>query len=111
MYVLHEKEQFFFDQPTLDQLTGFLSAWKSPCCICAPLLGKSLVEAGVDVTILDIDERFSSLKGFRRFDINRPDWLGDEIDIIVCDSLFYNVSLSNLFAAHRTLVKMIFLNR
>ena len=103
MYELHENEQYFFDQPTLDHLANFLAAWPSPCCICAPLLGQRLAERGVAVTILDIDERFAAVPGFRRYDLYRPAWLGAEFGIILCDPPFFNVSLSQLFAALRLL--------
>jgi hypothetical protein len=103
MYEMHENEQYFFDQATIEHLTRFLTAWPSPCCLCAPLLGKRLADQGVAVTILDIDERFATVSGFRRYDIYRPEWLGSEFGIILCDPPFYNVSLSQLFAAIRIL--------
>lgn len=103
MYELHENEQYFFDGPTLDHLASFLSHWENPCYICAPLLGKKLQSIGVDVTILDVDERFATVPGFRRFDLHRPEWLGDTFDIVLCDPPFYSVSLSRLFAALRVL--------
>ena len=103
MYERHENEQYFFDEKTLTKLTAFLADFQPLCCICAPLLGRRLQEAGVDVRILDIDERFADLPGFRRFDLYRPEWLGEEFKLIVCDPPFYNVSLSQLFAALRTL--------
>lgn len=97
----HENEQYFFDAPTLDRLASFLGQWQAPCCICAPMVGKALVDAGRPVTILDIDERFAALPGFRHFDIERPEWLADRFDIILCDPPFYNVSLSGLFETLR----------
>ena len=103
MYELHEKEQYFFDEETLARLTSFLAPHAPICCLCAPLLGQHLVKAGVDVKILDVDERFTSLPGFERFDIFRPEWQGYEFRIILCDPPFYRVSLSQLFAAIRVL--------
>src|SRR5262245_31397680 len=105
MYELHENEQYFFDEPTLSHLAAFVSAFQSPCCLCAPLLGKALVDRGRAVRILDIDERFASIPGFSLFDIHRPKWLGERFDLIVCDPPFYNISLSRLFAAVRTLAR------
>jgi hypothetical protein len=55
------------------------------------------------VRILDIDERFDHLAGFRRYDIYRPEWLGEEFGLIICDPPFYGASLSRLFAAIRML--------
>ena len=103
MYELHKNEQYFFDEKTLEHLADFLSQWTAPCCLCAPMLGKRLAEMGVNVTVLDIDERFKEVKGFRRFDIYRPDWIGIEFDVIFCDPPFFNASLSQLFGALRLL--------
>jgi hypothetical protein len=108
MYELHENEQYFFDRPTIAHLADFLSAYDNPCCICCPLLGRELAERGVAVRILDIDERFANLPGFRRYDLYRPEWLGEEFGIIVCDPPFYNVSLSQLFAAIRMLSRNLY---
>ncbi len=103
MYELHENEQYFFDAATLDRLAAFVGGWASPCLLCAPLLGKRLVESNVEVSILDIDDRFASLPGFRRFDIHRPEWTGRKFGLILCDPPFFRVSLSQLFSALRLL--------
>jgi hypothetical protein len=108
MYELHENEQYFFDRPTLTHLAAFLSAYPNPCCLCCPLLGRELAERGLTVRILDIDERFASLPGFRRYDLHRPEWLGEEFGIIVCDPPFYNISLSRLFAGIRLLSRNLY---
>lgn len=108
MHERHENEQYFFDDPTLDTLSSFLLAFETPCCICAPRLGQRLIERGGSPKILDIDTRFEHLPGFRLFDLQRPRWLGERYDIIVCDPPFYNVSLSRLFAALRLLSRNTF---
>jgi putative N6-adenine methyltransferase len=108
MYELHENEQYFFDKPTVTHLADFVQGYDNPCCLCAPLLGQELVRRGVRVRILDIDERFAHLDGFRRYDIYRPEWLGEEFGLIVCDPPFYNVSLSQLFAAIRMLSRNLY---
>jgi hypothetical protein len=100
---LHSNEQYFFGSDTLNQLATFLEGWENPCCICCPMLGKELESRGVDVTILDIDERFSSLKGFKKYDLLRPEWIRKKFGIIVCDPPFYNLSLSKLSYALRML--------
>jgi len=101
----HENEQYFFTADTLAHLSAFLARYSSICVICAPMLGKALAERGAKVTILDIDERFADLPGFRHWDLSRPNWLGEEFDIIVCDPPFFNVSLSQLFQALRLLAR------
>jgi hypothetical protein len=101
----HEREQYFFDPPTLDHLAAFVSTFDNPCCICTPLLAKAVVARGRPVRILDVDERFASLPGFIHYDLYRPTWLGERFDLIVCDPPFYGVSLSQLFTAIRTLAR------
>jgi hypothetical protein len=103
MYELHENEQYFFDQSTLDHLSSCLGEFSDPCCLCAPLLGQALVKKGISVTILDIDDRFSQLAGFFHYDLHRPKWLGRKFGVILCDPPFYKLSLSQLFAAIRML--------
>ena len=103
MYEKHENEQYFFDKKTLTNLAEFVSSFDHPCCICAPLLGKELENRGVQVKILDIDERFSDLRGFRKYDLYKPEWLGEEFGLLICDPPFFRVSLSQLFTAMRLL--------
>src|SRR3989442_13936573 len=103
MYEKHDTEQYFFDGPTLDHLANFVSSFDNPCCLCAPLLGKMVVERGYHVRNLDVDERFAGVPGFMLYDIYRTKWLGETFDLIVSDPPFYNVSLSQLFSAIRTI--------
>lgn len=105
MYELHENEQYFFAQKTLDELEVFLAGYSPVCCLCAPSLGERLATNGQDVRILDIDRRFERTKVFRYFDINRPEWTGEKYGIIVCDPPFFNISLSRLFTAIRMLAQ------
>jgi len=105
MYELHENEQYFFTEETIDELTRFLGGYSPVCCLCAPSLGKRLSENGHDVHILDIDKRFENCKGFHYWDINRPEWTGRKYEMIICDPPFFNISLSRLFAAIRLLAQ------
>ena len=84
-------------------LADFAGGYGPVCCLCAPLLGQELAARNHPVRILDADERFAALPGFRRYDICRPEWLGETYGLIVCDPPFFNVSLSQLFAAIRLL--------
>ncbi len=99
MHELHENEQYFFDEPTIEQLADFVATFDSPCVICAPMIGLRLTEMGIDVSILDIDNRFADLPGFRHWDLYNPKWLGQKFGLILCDPPFFNVSLSQLFSA------------
>ena len=70
----HEHEQYFFDDATRARLADLLQDRPRPCCLCVPSVGQELVRRGRAVTVLDIDERFVDLPGFRHFDIARPEW-------------------------------------
>src|SRR2546423_407795 len=92
-----EIEQYFFDEPTLDHLARFAARFRNPCCLCTPTLGSKLEELGVTVRTLDIDERFSGLRGFIPYNIEAPHVLAEGFGIIICDPPFLNVPLSRLF--------------
>lgn len=104
----HSKEQFFFDANTTEVLASFVEGFSNPCCLCTPTVGSLVEEEGLDIATLDIDERFNHLKGFRRFDLYRPEHLGEEYDLILCDPPFFKVSLSQLFKAVRMLSRFDF---
>jgi hypothetical protein len=99
----HEREQYFWDSVTVEQVADVASRFESPCALCAPLLGVELEKRSVVSRVLDVDDRFSHLSGFTRYDIYRPVWLGEEFGAIVCDPPFWIVSLSQLFTAIRLL--------
>ena len=69
------------------------------------MVGRELAKRQVRARVLDIDERFSDVAGFVRYDIYRPLWLGEHFGVIVCDPPFWKVSLSQLFGAVRLLAK------
>lgn len=99
----HDNEQYFFDPPTVQVVADLLAPYARPCVLCAPTVGAELESRGVAVTVLDIDERFAHLHGFRHWDINRPQRFDERFDVIFCDPPFFNVSLSRLLRAIRTL--------
>lgn len=105
MHENHQREQYFFDAPTIAHLSAFLAAYDHVCCLCAPTLGRALAAAGRAVTLLDLDERFAGVPGFQRYDLYRPAWLGTAFDLLICDPPFFNVSLSQLFSAIRVLAR------
>ena len=99
----HEREQYFFDRPTLDALADLMSRYERPCCLCAPMLGREMHRRGRPVRVLDVDLRFADLTGFVEWDLYRPRHLDEEFDLLLCDPPFFNVSLSQLFSAIRLL--------
>lgn len=99
----HELEQYFFDRDTIAELAELVDCFENPCCVCTPMLAQALLERGREVALFDVDERFSSLPGFRKWDLERPVYLDEEFDFVICDPPFFNVSLRQLFHAMRTL--------
>jgi hypothetical protein len=99
----HEREQYFFDPATVDELCGILARFERPCCLCAPSVGAEMHRRGRVVRILDTDRRFAHLPGFLEWDLYRPRRLGETFDLILCDPPFFNVSLSQPFIAPRVL--------
>lgn len=99
----HEREQYFFDEETVATLAAFAAPFAPVATFCAPRVGERLAQEGVEVAVLDIDERFASVPGFRPYDLYRPEWLERRFGLIVCDPPFFRASLSQLFAALRTL--------
>ena len=70
------------------------------------MLGRVLHERGRDdVRVLDVDRRFADLPGFIEWDLYRPRHLDEPFDLVLCDPPFFNVSLSQLFAAVRLLCR------
>ncbi|PCJ53759.1 MAG: hypothetical protein COA79_22620 [Planctomycetota bacterium] len=99
----HKNEQYFFNEKSQKELTGFLGNFNSICCLCTPSLGTHLESAKNNFTILDIDKRFENSKYFKFYDINKPRWLDHTFEVIICDPPFFNISLSTLFKAIRQL--------
>lgn len=106
MNELHENEQYFFTKEFEDWYVNTLVNFfpdKKICCVCCPRIGVRLVEAGLDVKILDIDTRFNTYTQFVYYDVKDPQYLEDEFDVIVCDPPFFNVSFTELLHAIKTL--------
>ena len=107
----HDKEQYFFDQETVDRVADLLGPFERVCALCAPTVGSELEERGANVVTLDVDERFRTLKNFRRWDLYRPERIADQFDVIFCGPPFFRVSLSQLFDAIRVLTHYDFSQR
>ena len=94
-----EIEQYFFDAATLDDLASLASRFPNPCCLCTPSLGEELERRGIAATTLDLDDRFTHLRGFRPYDLAKPEPLGERFGIIICDPPFLTISLPQLLGA------------
>lgn len=94
----HSFEQFFFDEPTRRSLLDVLySRHQRPLLLCAPSLAVDAEKAGAAYLLLDRDERFAFLPGFRPFDLDRPSAVDDfAYDAVLCDPPFANFDLARL---------------
>jgi hypothetical protein len=99
----HQREQYFFDEPTLGELCPLIAGFTNPCCLCAPTVAAALHKRGRDVAALDVDRRFAALPRFLHWDLYRPERLEQRFDMVFCDPPFFAVSLSQLFRAIRLL--------
>lgn len=96
-----ELEQFFW---TSDTVKKFLNSFKyvtECCCFTTPSLAEGFNNIGRDEKLLDIDERFSYLPRFEKFDIKNPhvpDGVGD-FNVIVIDPPFFNTTIQELYEA------------
>lgn len=106
MNELHENEQYFFTSEFENDFVNLIVNHyygSKICCVCCPMIGTRLADIGINVTILDIDTRFSNYSQFKYYDITNPQYLDDEFDLIICDPPFFNVSFSKLNKALKSL--------
>jgi hypothetical protein len=99
----YSREQFFWDGPTLDRLVGFCSGWSRIGGICCPMLESRMQGEGPDIHTFDIDERFSDLPGFIRWDLTRPQTGFGGYELLICDPPFEKISLETIFSSLQTL--------
>lgn len=102
---LHENEQYFFDSRTLGQVADIVDCFEEPVLLGAPMVGMTLAARGRSVCVLDIDDRFSDLPGYRHWDLRRPTYLDQKFDLVVCDPPVVNTSLRELHQAVRVLTQ------
>ncbi len=101
----HQREQYFFDRPTVARLADMVDAHARPVCLCVPMVARELARRGRAVKLLDVDARFAQLPGFTRWDLYRPSPLPELPDLVLSDPPFTLVRLSQLFTAIHTLCR------
>ena len=76
----HAYEQYFFDDATRKRLLALVSQFSRPLLLCTPSLAVAIEDAAAadgspppPYLLLDRDERFSFLSGYRPFNLDRPD--------------------------------------
>jgi Probable N6-adenine methyltransferase len=81
--------QFFYTAETARYLVTALDGYARPCCLCTPRLAWEWNVRGRTVRLLDRDQRFASLPGFRPFDLLRPEPVGERFDVVIVDPVYY----------------------
>ncbi len=100
----HKKfEQFFFEGETKDRLFKMVKHFKEPLFLCTPTLAELAQREGMNYLLLDHDQRFRSLKGYRYFDLFKPHFIEDSFDAIFCDPPFSNISIPLFYKAIQTI--------
>src|SRR5450432_1332102 len=64
--------QFFYTRDTARRLADWLGGYRNPCCLCTPRLAAEWSARGRTVRLLDYDQRFEVLPGYRHFDLLKP---------------------------------------
>ena len=100
----HAYEQYFFDAATCAELVALMRRYDRPLLVCTPSLAVAAEAAGVPHVLLDRDERFAFLPGFRPFDLHNPAATAPALagyahDVVICDPPFANVEIPTLRAA------------
>ncbi len=94
-----ELEQFFWTSKTVKNLLKACEYITNTCCFTTPSLAEGFREIGRDEKLLDIDERFSYMPRFEKFDIINPHKIEEKYNILVIDPPFFNVTTKQLFDA------------
>ena len=80
MYELHENEQYFFDRPTLDTLAEAVVAGSPIPAACARRCwGRSWSGGAWPCARWTSTRASPTSRAFRRYDLYRPDWLGEAV--------------------------------
>lgn len=95
----HRFEQFFYDESSTRRLLKVATSFERPLLVCNPSLAVAAEERGdVDYLLLDRDERFDFLKGYRRFDLAAPHLAPPSFryDAVFVDPPYANVTPAGL---------------
>jgi hypothetical protein len=91
----HAYEQYFFDETTRETLCGLIARFERPLLLCVPSLAVLAEESGQPYLLLEKDERFSFLTGFRPYDLLDPTPAPIDVpcDAVIADPPFGNIEL------------------
>jgi hypothetical protein len=91
----HRYEQFFYDDATARQLYHLVDLYERPLLLCNPTLAvlAEKKKSKPSYCLLDRDDRFNFLSGYRPFSLTEPHLITDyEYDAVFVDPPFANVT-------------------
>lgn len=104
---LREIEQYFFTDKVLNDLTTALEYQDNILCLCTPAVADYFFyKRSKVVLLLDIDDRFNYLPGFKKFDMLKIDSnenltsiidLKEPLQLIFIDPPFFKINLIDIF--------------
>jgi hypothetical protein len=99
----HSREQFFWDDETLNGLATLCTDWFRVAAVCAPMLAMRLQGEHDQVDLFDIDERFRDLPNYNHWNMARPEPGYGGYSLLVCDPPFGQLSMATVFNGLRSL--------
>jgi hypothetical protein len=91
-------EQYFFTENVLRNLVDTLEYEDDIFCLCTPALADAFYRLKErTVTCLDIDDRFSYLPGYVKYDVLNPKPLDIKPKVIIVDPPFFGINLIDLY--------------
>ena len=101
----HQRQQYWFDFPTLRRLSELVQQYDHPVALCCPMVGQFMANNGeTPPLVLDLDGRFEA-DWFRLWDLHKPAPLEFKPDLVVVDPPFSNIKLDRLWKAMRVLMQ------
>jgi hypothetical protein len=99
-------EQYFFTENVLINFVESFVYENNIICLCTPAVADAFLKyKKKNVICLDIDERFSYLPGYLKYDITNPVKIDVVPDMIIVDPPFFKMNLVDLFNCVESLTK------
>lgn len=97
---LRELEQYFFSENVLNAMVETFQYETNILCLCTPSVADAFwCSKNKEVFCLDLDDRFSYLPKYIKYDVSNPKKIDDNFapDIIIVDPPFFKMSLLSLY--------------
>ena len=105
---LREIEQYFFTENVISNIVEALDYEDNIICLGTPAVANGFYQLkNKNVLCLDIDDRFSYLPGYRKFDILNPDvsLIDYPPNVLIIDPPFFKLNLVDLYNCVEVITK------